>query len=401
MTFISNISGSHSKELKKLIKDADEIYMAIAFLKQSGLNLLLPSIRQAVNSDSSVSIIAGRHYALTEPDALMALYKLFRSKDIASLRLANYSSKDPVFHPKLYLFKKGNTVTIVSGSANMTKGGLDDNVECSVMLKCDTSDKVWKDAYAFFTELMSDKRSEEGNNKSIAKYAEFYHLQKKRNRAVKAVPGELEYDRKESYGHLRYYYNLYKKEKGAVYVNKLLTRKNSSYTESKTIINQIANADHLTKSIFRPMLDRLISGQASGRWYSYGLQRGKKNIYTDHKQFQKLIKYVKHNHHRPVDEVFQEGMKLLKTIKGAGVNYLGEILMTYDRNRFANLNNTLVKALNEICGIEVNKYPQSYSATEYRTYCAVWQEIRKEFKLDNMLEVDNLLYQSYIKFENK
>ncbi|HEY9178341.1 MAG TPA: phospholipase D-like domain-containing protein [Flavipsychrobacter sp.] len=395
MNFISNISATHKGPLIKLIADADEVCIAVAFLKQSGLKSQLPAFIKAIASGTSIQVVAGRHYALTEPAALTDLYKLFQGKANSRLRLANYAGKDPVFHPKLYLFRKGTKCTIISGSANMTRGGLEDNIECSVMLECNTNDQIWQDGYAFFAELMSDKRSEKGDDAAIGEYAKFYHLQKKRNRSVKPVPDELEYDRKEAYRLLRHYYNLHEEEEGRNNVSSYMAVKNNSYVHSKRLLNNIANAQGLTKQTFIPMLESLISGRDPGRWYSHGLQRKKKKIFNDYRQFQRLVHYVKHNHHKPINEVFSDGMSMVRNVNGAGANYLGEILMTYDPARYANLNNTLVKALNDICGIEVNKNPQSYTADEYVAYCSLWQEIKREFRLNNLLEVDYVLYNAY------
>ncbi len=52
--------------------------------------------------------------------------------------------KNGVFHPKLFMFKNDNKGIIISGSANITKGGLISNQEVSLVSETKISSTDWK-----------------------------------------------------------------------------------------------------------------------------------------------------------------------------------------------------------------------------------------------------------------
>jgi len=67
-------SESHLKVISELVNSSDEINIAAAFVKLSGIDDLLPLLKKAIDRGAVVKIIAGRHFALTEPDALWQLF---------------------------------------------------------------------------------------------------------------------------------------------------------------------------------------------------------------------------------------------------------------------------------------------------------------------------------------
>lgn len=389
MRLISNISDKHGLEINKLIKDADEIYIAVAFLKYSGLQSLMPHIK--LNS-LTINIVVGRHYALTEPKALLELHKLFGKRSNKILRLAKYGGKDQVFHPKLYLFKKGNRGIILSGSANMTKGGMEDNIECSLVYECNTQEQAWKDAYDFYLHLMSDERSEQGNLLSIKQYETFYDEQKKARRNAKSTPsmnGHISFN----YSLLQKYYNEYKRDGG----KERLRDKESHYNEAREILNLIINDKYLNKESFMPLYDELVGKSGEyGWWYSNGLYRNKTDVYKHYKEFQKLAKLIKDNRNTAQEKLFDNAMAQVDNIPGANVAIVGELMLTYNPMRLANLNSNPVKVLREVGGVKLKKTASAYSGEEYAAYCELIEEIKQKLVMSNMLEVDsffNYIYQ--------
>ena len=203
MEFISNSTQKHSVKISQLLLQAEEVYMSVAFVKTSGVSLLIPAIQKALVNNTNIQIVAGQHFSLTEPKALYQLRELFSKQSSCKLHLAHVNSKTEVFHPKLYLFSSGIKGTIICGSANITQGGLASNVECSLCIECNTTDVVWTDALAFFNRLLQPENSVEATLLSIKQYESFYESQRKLREKVQAIPErkksqlQFNYDRSE------------------------------------------------------------------------------------------------------------------------------------------------------------------------------------------------------------
>ena len=58
--------------------------------------------------------------------------------------VARYLPPDgPLFHPKVYVFKRGNAATAIIGSHNLTAGAFDkDNIEASLLIEGDASSGI-------------------------------------------------------------------------------------------------------------------------------------------------------------------------------------------------------------------------------------------------------------------
>lgn len=107
--------------LDYLINNASEIYINVSFIRNSGLNLILPQLKEAKNKGSIVNIITSTYMNITEPSALLRLVDNFNVRLYA---------KNNSFHPKSYFFKlkNGETITIV-GSSNISRSALQSGVE--------------------------------------------------------------------------------------------------------------------------------------------------------------------------------------------------------------------------------------------------------------------------------
>lgn len=115
----------------------------------------------------------------TEPDALKMLYKLSTDNDkIVCLCL---SSLKPyyTYHPKLYLFHKGNNVKSIIGSSNLTTGGLKKNIEANVVIEASIYDEIISDAYDTYNRLKYHPQRVLPDQEFIDLYAQLSKLQKK------------------------------------------------------------------------------------------------------------------------------------------------------------------------------------------------------------------------------
>jgi HKD family nuclease len=116
-----NATGPLEVRLRLRLKDATRVHIAVAYAKRSGVERLL---RAGLVPERTKAII-GLGFAQTDPDAVELLVdggsdvRLFLGPDPPPER----------FHPKLYLVEADTRLTVFSGSANLTAGGLADNVE--------------------------------------------------------------------------------------------------------------------------------------------------------------------------------------------------------------------------------------------------------------------------------
>lgn len=114
-----NIIEHLHDELLANVKQASEIYIAVALCKSSSLDIL-----KKAKSSSSIKIVTGT-YLPTPPDVLESLKKLYQENARVYVR------EKGVFHPKVYLFKIKESFVGYISSANLTQGGLSENVELS------------------------------------------------------------------------------------------------------------------------------------------------------------------------------------------------------------------------------------------------------------------------------
>ena len=106
-----------SLELKHILMDCDEIFVGVALISDKGFKFIQDHISKAAKQNYLVGIGLS-----TSPKVLSELKaregsELFKSKI--------YHKLNELFHPKVYIIKKGNKLTAIVGSSNCTDGGFD------------------------------------------------------------------------------------------------------------------------------------------------------------------------------------------------------------------------------------------------------------------------------------
>ena len=69
--------------------------------------------------------------------------------------------------------------------------------------------------------------------------------------------------------------------------------------------------------------------------------------------------------------------------------------MTYQPDRFANLNLNPITVLKEEAGVFYKATSDSFNGDDYEEYCEVINEICQELGLKNMLEADSFINEVY------
>ncbi|MCY3866895.1 MAG: hypothetical protein OXG68_15760 [Chloroflexi bacterium] len=100
--------------------------MSVAFMNARGISLLRDDIKPIANK---TTILTGIRNGITSAQGLKASLELG-----CSTYVVDTGSRNLVFHPKIYMSRNLKEARLVVGSANLTIGGLNSNVEASVLL---------------------------------------------------------------------------------------------------------------------------------------------------------------------------------------------------------------------------------------------------------------------------
>jgi len=168
--------------LVNAIDQAEEVYIVAAFAQKSGVALLVPAFRRALQRGAEVRLLIGDYLHITDPEALAQLLAL----DGLSVRF--YRSGGRSFHPKAYLFRNAETGLSIVGSSNISNSALRSGIEWNVHLPQAVAPQILDDAIDAFMDLYLSESAEELNPVVLDAYRQEYAA-----RQYVAEP-EVEYD---------------------------------------------------------------------------------------------------------------------------------------------------------------------------------------------------------------
>jgi superfamily II DNA or RNA helicase len=119
--------------LRQALVEADRADMLSAFVQVSGVKLLLDDLRDALRRGVTVRLLAGDYLGISSPDALRMLLRL--SEEHENFRPYFFETGGTVpFHPKSYIFRRGDRGVAYIGSSNLSGSALTHGVEWNLRL---------------------------------------------------------------------------------------------------------------------------------------------------------------------------------------------------------------------------------------------------------------------------
>lgn len=125
---------THAEALKEVFDgQIDRAIISVAFVSDDGVGLMEPLL--APHTDK-ITVFAGIRNEITSAQAMKRLLAMG-----VSLFAVDTGSRTLLFHPKMYHVRGDKIAQLTVGSANLTLGGLNNNIEASLLLDLDLDDE--------------------------------------------------------------------------------------------------------------------------------------------------------------------------------------------------------------------------------------------------------------------
>lgn len=126
---------THGDVVRELfeVSDIERAIISVAFLMEGGVDQIAPKMAPHVGT---ATVFAGIRNDITSYQGM----KRFMDAGVA-LHAVDTGARHLLFHPKLYYVRGKKLARLSIGSANLTLGGLNNNIEAGVVLNFDPSDR--------------------------------------------------------------------------------------------------------------------------------------------------------------------------------------------------------------------------------------------------------------------
>lgn len=159
-------------ELKKALKEAEEVWIAVALMNEAGLQ----EIESNIPATARVTYILGIHLP-THPKVLKRLFQ----QELIMEHISLFLYRKTVYHPKIYLIKNKGGFTCFIGSGNATNGGFVSNIEMGVKVETQEGGEVLDSINNYI------KGSVKVTADFLKEYSELYEERKKAEKANKRL----------------------------------------------------------------------------------------------------------------------------------------------------------------------------------------------------------------------
>jgi HKD family nuclease len=388
---INNEEDCHANKINSLLSEVIIFDCMVAFAKMSGFNMIKNTLEKALtrnanNQKARFRFIFGLDFYQTEPKLLKELLKLSEKHKNLSLFL---STDECVFHPKVYAFKTPRANYVVTGSANLTSGGLRTNNENSLLVN---SSEIRKSVLKQINQLIKNNKIIKATKDNINEYEEKYNIYKVRKdyferKANEAIQNPVEGD----FETLEAILDLMKQRGN---FEEDVAHRIESRDSAINQLNLIARERNINAQSFIRLYEPLIQGE-NHYWHSGLLYFNKNEIAINAGLFQAALRAVKRLNNPTLQEAYSTLHTRFNNISGAGVNVITEILHTIDNTRFAVMNKNSVSGMSRANYLFRNTAMNYVDCDIYQRFCDNAQNIREALNLNNFTELDALFNYAY------
>ncbi len=389
LSFITNTNETHKSFLINLFEQADEIIFAVGFLKSGGLQNIKEYLKDFCSDKTkSSAFYIGTGLGETDPDTLQGLYNIIKSK--ANHQLVLCTPDAGIFHPKIYVFKKGRMATVVTGSSNLTQHGWEINDEVSMVIETTVNSLEYLQLDKYFNQLHKKysvddveiiiqryKKEKEEHQKKFGRGPTFRFRRKKTTIAGIDMP------------RLKRYYELYKKDAN-------WQRAPDQYVKAKQNLEQLDSNTKLTGLQFHKLFGPLVGhkGYKPQLWHSGNIHRTTYKTLDYPDAFREIVRTAKRNISNPVFLAFDNiitklnQMRKAKEISGVAENIVTEILLSFNPEKFAILNDNPLAVLK---WLDSKEFPQisRFKGENYADYVELLTKIRDALNMKTFIELDS------------
>lgn len=361
-----SISSQLRSDIIPPLKNADEIWIAVALLNDDGLSFIFEHLNKYVKQHYLIGIDLP-----TEPKALFRLHKMAEVYDV-EVKIYNGGS---TFHPKLYLIKSKGEYCAFIGSANCTNGGMYKNIELTSLF---SDQSICLEILEWFNN--SYKEGVNLTTKFLEDYSNTFAARLKRRKEDNLIIKK----QKKMLGE-EYEATLAQR---VSFIKKLEEFKNEEEYE-EIVSSRIAVIQNLKEALDYPSfkninIDDYFSHHELGHLIPIAIPAIKRNMI----QLKKLLKFL-------CDESIDIAVRYDRSTKGdykvEGVDkaFISKILVMHNPKLYFVKNNKTELALAKY-GLQL---PRKCSKGEkYKIVCKFLRQICEETKIQNLAVLDYFLY---------
>lgn len=164
------ITENLGEELIAGMRNASGIYIMTSFVMLSGVRLLAPHLKAALDRGAEVKMLAGDYLFVTQPEGLQALTRIDER-----LEARLWRSMGTSFHPKAYLFDYDNGEgLLIVGSSNFSLSAMRMGMEWNLAMNAKAEPYTFQVALDKFMHNFQHESTLPLNDHTIARYEEEY-----------------------------------------------------------------------------------------------------------------------------------------------------------------------------------------------------------------------------------
>lgn len=401
MQLIQNkASNDHRAAVAHVLEGAEQISIAVAFLKDGGARIAGPLLEARLKQGAKIEAFIGTDFYITEPKALAHFLAIKKRFGTFELFLAN--GKTATFHPKSYVGRSVGQVRCLIGSANLTTGALTTNDEISILATVSPDQQLSSDLIVTFAGFRESGSFQELDDLVLGQYASRY---KDAERLRRKLEKELEdnfaaqFDLRRLDDFFRQY-RVDKSERSALAKRRTNREKALKVQQSIADLGNAPTISKEMKSVFVENLSNLISSKEPYQhlWHSGDIHRRGSEALNHPKKMIALFAAGRTAAKLAPELGYEQMRQLALGIPGVGVNMITEILCTFAPKRYAVFNGNTSGALGAI-GIRAPRSPTvvTLSTERYTQLCAVIDALRRRIGGADFTDADAFLNWLYFK----